>query len=77
MTKRAFILAASMITIVAISGPADAGLTISDQRYWPSEVGRSSQSGERHHEDAFDSTMTTQTTKQGQSRYHGGPKYND
>jgi hypothetical protein len=77
MTERAFILAASMIMIVTIPEPADAGLTISDRRYWPSEVGRSSQPVERHDNDAFGSTMTPQTNQKGRDRYHGGPKYND
>ena len=37
ITKR-FFLATSMMMLVAMSGQAYAGITISDKRYWPSEL---------------------------------------
>ena len=43
MTTKRFILATSMIMFVTMSGPANAGTTISDLRYWPSEVNSTGQ----------------------------------
>jgi hypothetical protein len=52
ITKR-FVLATSMIVFVAMSGQAYAGTTISDNRYWPSEVSSADQNPVQRPENAF------------------------
>jgi hypothetical protein len=69
-------LAAAMTALVAISHQAQAGTTISDQRYWPSEVA-SSQRIARLPVDAFASTLQPHAIQSEPHRYSGGPKSND
>jgi hypothetical protein len=73
ITKR-FVLATSMLVFVAMSGQAYAGTTISDNRYWPSEVSSADQNAVRRPETAFDSAETPQGTEAPGPSYHGGPK---
>jgi hypothetical protein len=55
MTTKRLVLAASMMAFVAMSGQAYAGTTISDTRYWPSEVGPADPNSVQRAENAFDS----------------------
>ena len=73
ITKR-FILATSMIVFVAISGQAYAGTTISDKRYWPSEVSSANQNAVQRPENAFDSAETPRRIAAPGPSYRGGPK---
>jgi hypothetical protein len=76
ITKR-FVLATSMMMFVVMSGQAYAGTTISDKRYWPSEVSSAAdQTAVQRPENAFDSAeMPREIDATGQS-YQGGPKGN-
>ena len=65
-------LAVAMTVLVAVSHPAHAGTTISDQRYWPSAVAASHQVV-RLPADAFASVAIPSEPH----RYRGGPKSND
>jgi hypothetical protein len=65
------ILATSMMALVAVSGHAYAGTTISDKRYWPSEA-RLSQTVVRQPESAFGAAMAQLTV--GHRHGGGGPK---
>jgi len=76
VTKR-FVLATSMMVFVAVSGQAYAGTTISDQRYWPSEVSAADQNAVQRPENAFDSAKTLRGVEATGQSYHGGPKEND
>ena len=73
LLTRPLILATSMMTLVAISGHAYAGTTISDKRYWPSEARLPTQTVVRQPESAFGSAMLQFTGTVGR-RYSGGPK---
>jgi hypothetical protein len=73
ITKR-FILATSVTVFVAMSGQAYAGTTISDKRYWPSEVSSADQNAVQRPENAFDSAETLRGTEAPEPSYHGGPK---
>jgi hypothetical protein len=77
MTMERFALATLIAAFVAVSGQAYAGATISDQRYWPNEVGPSKQNVVHHPENAFDSAMPKPPVERNQHRYEGGPKSND
>jgi hypothetical protein len=72
MTTKRFVLATSMAVFVVMSGQAYAGTTISDERYWPSEVSSADQNAIQRPENAFNSAETPRGTE-GRS-YHGGPK---
>ena len=74
VTKR-FVLATSMMVFVAISGQAYAGTTISDKRYWPSEVGPAQNAVQRP-ENAYDSAETPRRIEAAGETYRGGPKGN-
>ena len=74
VTKR-FVLATSIMVFVAISGQAYAGTTISDKRYWPSEVGPAQNAVQRP-ENAFASAETQQGIEAADQSYQGGPKGN-
>ncbi len=74
VTKR-FVLATSIMVFVAISGQAYAGTTISDKRYWPSEVGPAQNAVQRP-ENAFASAGTPQGIEAVDQSYQGGPKGN-
>jgi hypothetical protein len=73
ITKR-FVLAASMMALVAMSGQAFAGTTISDTRYWPSEASSAAQNAVQRPENAFDSAATPRGIEATERSYQGGPK---
>ena len=77
MITRRFVLAASMTLFVAMSGHAYAGTTISDMRYWPSEVSAADQNAVPRSENAFDSAQTPRAIEAMGPSYRGGPKVND
>jgi hypothetical protein len=73
------LLAISLLaSLVAMSATANAGVTISDKRYWPSEVGPSAYravSTQHAPRDAFAAIGETSETSEASSpRYLGGPK---
>jgi hypothetical protein len=79
------VLAISLLTsLVAVSATANAGATISDKRYWPSEVGPSAYRAvntQHAPHDAFaaigrsvSSAAVPVTAKEGTWHYVGGPK---
>jgi hypothetical protein len=71
ITKR-FVLATSMMVLLAMSGQAYAGVTISDKRYWPSEAN----SAVQRPENAFASAETPRAIETTRPFYEGGPKGN-
>ena len=73
ITKR-FVLAASMMVLVAMSGQAYAGTTISDTRYWPSEASSAAQTAVQRPENAFYSAQTPRGIRATERSYQGGPK---
>jgi P pilus assembly chaperone PapD len=81
MTTKRLVLAASMMAFIAMFGQAHAGTTISDTRYWPSEVSSADQITVQRAENAFDSialdsarmSRGIEATRQS---YQGGPKGN-
>lgn len=75
ITKR-FVLATSMMMFVAMSGQAYAGTTISDKRYWPSEVNSAAQNTIQRPENAADSAQTPRGIEPAEQSYQGGPKGN-
>jgi hypothetical protein len=76
MTTKRFILAASMMMLVAMSGQAYAGATISDTRYWPSEATSAHQNAVQRGENASGSVTTPQSIDATEQSYQGGPKGN-
>jgi len=70
------LLAISLLaSLVAMSATANAGATISDKRYWPSEVGRSAchtVTTQHAPRDAF--ATIGETSESSGPRYLGGPK---
>jgi hypothetical protein len=74
ITKR-LVLATSMVAFVAMSGQGYAGTTISDKRYWPSEVGPAQNAVQRP-ENAYDLTETPRGIEATGQSYQGGPKGN-
>ena len=70
------VLAISLLaSLVAMSATANAGATISDKRYWPSEVGPSAYravNAQHAPHDAF--AAIGQTSESSGPRYLGGPK---
>ena len=77
MNTKHLVVATSMMMLVAMSGQAYAGLTISDQRYWPSEVSSARQNAVQRPENAFALTQTPQGIAATDRPYDGGPKGND
>jgi hypothetical protein len=75
ITKR-FVLATSMMLLLAMSGQAYAGVTISDKRYWPSEASSADQSAVQRPENAVASAETPRAIETAGSFYEGGPKGN-
>jgi hypothetical protein len=74
ITKR-FVLATSMMLFVAMAGQAYAGTTISDKRYWPSEVNAAAdQNTVQRPENAYDSAEMPQGIVATGKSYQGGPK---
>ena len=76
MKTRRFVLATSMMVLVAISGQAYAGTTVSDKRYWPSDASSADQNPVRHAESAFASAGTSRADQVTERSYQGGPKVN-
>jgi hypothetical protein len=74
-TKR-FVLAASMMVFIAMSGQAFAGTTISDTRYWPSEVNSADHNTVQRAGNAFYSAEASRGTEATSQSYQGGPKGN-
>jgi hypothetical protein len=73
------LLAISLLaSLVAVSATANAGATISDKRYWPSEVGPSAYhtvSTQHAPRDAFAAIgETSEVAESSGTRYLGGPK---
>jgi hypothetical protein len=75
ITKR-FVVAASMMAFIAMSGQAYAGTTISDKRYWPSENSAADQNAVQRPENAFDSAEKPRGIEVTGRSYNGGPKVN-
>ena len=74
ITKR-FVLATSMMLFVAMAGQAYAGTTISDKRYWPSEVSAAAdQNTFQRSENAYDSADMPRGIEATGKSYQGGPK---
>ena len=76
MNKKHLILATSMMVLVAMSGQAYAGTTISDTRYWPSEASSAEQNPVQR-ANAFALVATPQADQAPDWSYQGGPKAND
>jgi hypothetical protein len=76
MNKKHLVLATSMMVLVAMSGQAYAGTTISDTRYWPSEATSAEQSPVQR-ANAFASVTTPPTNQAPDWSYQGGPKASD
>jgi hypothetical protein len=74
MTTKRFILATSMIMFVTMSGHANAGTTISDQRYWPSEVSSAGQNEVQRPENVVHLAKTPRGIEANGPSYQGGPK---
>jgi hypothetical protein len=85
MLRKSFLAISLLLPLTALSATAQAGLTISDQRYWPSEVGQSVQNRtgdslrDLNSAFAYDRAARpepTANTSDGAAvwRYHGGPK---
>lgn len=73
------------LALATVSATAQAGSTISDKSYWPSEAGRSAPSGIGHRADARSAFAYDRPTSSSQPaigpsgvswpwRYEGGPK---
>jgi hypothetical protein len=75
ITKR-FVLATSMMMFAAMSGQAYAGTTISDTRYWPSEVSSVDQNAVQLPENSSHSAETPRGIEATGQSYRGGPKGN-
>jgi hypothetical protein len=75
MNKKHLILATSMMVLVAMSGQAYAGTTISDTRYWPSEASSAEQNPVQR-ANLF-AVATPQATQDPDWSYQGGPKASD
>ena len=74
ITKR-FVLATSTMLFVAMAGQAYAGTTISDKRYWPSEVNAAAdQNTVQRSENAYDSADMPRGIEATGKSYQGGPK---
>jgi hypothetical protein len=76
MTTNNLALAASIMMLATISGPALAGTAAPKAQYWRTATGRSDHQAVRAF-NAIDPPMATQTMEPNAHRYHGGPKYND
>jgi len=76
MITKHFAVAASMMAFIALSGEAYAGTTISDTRYWPSEVNSTDQNTVQRAESAFYSAESSRGTEATRQSYQGGPKGN-
>jgi hypothetical protein len=77
MNGKRVVLAASMVALVAMSGQAYAGTTISDARYWPSEASSAEANPVQRVTNAFDSVTTPRANQAADWSYRGGPKVDD
>jgi hypothetical protein len=77
MSTKRFVQAAAVTVLIAISGQAYAGTTISDTRYWPSEASSTGQNAVQRPENAFYSAERPQALAATATSYQGGPKGND
>lgn len=75
ITKR-LVLATSVMVFVAMAGQAYAGTTISDTRYWPSEVRSTNQPAVQRAANAFDAVQAPRGIEATRQAYEGGPKGN-
>jgi hypothetical protein len=76
MTTKNLALAASIMMLATISGPALAGTAAPKAQYWRATTDRSDHQAVRAF-NAIDPPMATQTMEPNAHRYHGGPKSND
>ena len=74
MNTKHLVLATSMMALVAMSGQAYAGTTISDSRYWPSAASSVEQHPGQRAENAFASLEAPRASQAPERSYHGGPK---
>ena len=81
MLRKSFLAISLLLPLTALSATAQAGLTISDQRYWPSEARPAVHSGtstaHSQPRDAFASSIqpvANMVEGANTRRYHGGPK---
>jgi hypothetical protein len=65
-----------MMVFVAMSAQAYAGTTISDKRYWPSEVSSADQNTVQRAETAPDSAEMPRGIEASGQSHQGGPKGN-
>jgi hypothetical protein len=77
MNAKRFALATSMMILLAMSGQAYAGATVSDRRYWPNEASLTNQSAVQRPENAFASAETPRAIETTGLVYQGGPKGNE
>ena len=76
MTTNNLALAASIMMLATISGPAFAGTAAPKAEYWRAATDPSKHQAVRAF-NAIDPPMATQTMGPNVHRYHGGPKSND
>jgi hypothetical protein len=81
MIIKRFVLAASTVAFIVLSGQAYAGTTISDTRYWPSEASSTDRTAVQRAENAFDSNafysaQASRGIEAAGPSYQGGPKGN-
>jgi hypothetical protein len=74
MIAKRFVLATSIMVFVAMSGQAVAGVTISDERYWPNEVNSADLNAVHRAENGAYSAMMLQGIEASRQSYRGGPK---
>lgn len=74
MTKKNIALSASLMALVAISGPAFAGATKANPK---TEIAAPSGTQAARSFNASHAAMTTEPAVINTHPYHGGPKYND
>ena len=77
MTTKNLALAASITTLLAISGQAFAGTAAPDARYWSGATAPLDRPQAARAFNAFDAAVATQWIEPNAYRYHGGPKAND
>jgi hypothetical protein len=76
MNGKHLALATSMMVLVAMSGQAYAGTTISDTRYWPSDANSAEQNPVQR-ANAVASVAMPEANQAPDWSYQGGPKAND
>ncbi|MEA2918406.1 MAG: hypothetical protein QOJ15_10487 [Bradyrhizobium sp.] len=76
MNTKHLVLATSMMVLVAMSGQAYAGTTISDTRYWPSAASSVEQYPVQRAVNVIASVETPRANQAPDWSYQGGPKVN-